>query len=29
MADFPKNLDFGHYTALGGVSYGAKYSHKP
>ena len=28
MADFPKNLDFQHYMALGTISYGAKYSHR-
>ena len=27
MADIPKNIDFGHYMALGMVWYGAKYSH--
>ena len=27
MADTPKNIDFGHYMALGMVWYGAKYSH--
>ena len=27
MADTPKNIDFGHYMALGMAWYGAKYSH--
>ena len=27
MANTPKNIDFGHYMALGMVWYGAKYSH--
>ena len=27
MADTPKNIDFGHYMALGMVWYGAEHSH--